>query len=225
MELWIFLNGEDNGTKWWLHFSINSWWKTELKKRHRYPIFTATLFMIGRTWMQTRKKSVGWWTDKGVAAHVPYGVLLFSCLVPQSFSTPYNPIDSSTSGFPVHHHLPEFVQLMSIESVMPSNHLILCHSFFCLPSIFLSIRVFSNKLDLCIRKPKYWSLSFSISPSNEYSGLISFRIDWFDLLAVQGTLKSLQHHSSEASILQCSAFLIVPTLTSIHDYWKNHSFD
>ena len=99
---------------------------------------------------------------------------------------------------------------MSIESVMPSNHLILCCPLFLLPSIFPSIRVFSNELVVCIRWPKYWSFSFSISPSNEYSGLISFRMDWLDLLAVQGTLKSLlQHHSSEASILWHSAFFLV----------------
>ena len=102
------------------------------------------------------------------------------------------------------------LKLMSIESVMPSNHLILCHSLLLLPSIFPSIKVFSNDSALCIRWPKYWSFSFSISPSNKYSGLISFRIDWLNLLAVQGTLKSLlQHHSSKASILWCSAFFIV----------------
>ena len=99
---------------------------------------------------------------------------------------------------------------MSIESVMPSNHLILCRPLLHLPSIVSSIRVFSNESVLHIRWPKYWSLSFSISPSNEYSGLISFRMDWLDLLAVQGTLKSLvQHHSSKASILQYSAFFMV----------------
>ena len=99
---------------------------------------------------------------------------------------------------------------MSIESVMPSNHLILCHPLLLLPSIFPSIRVFSNESALCIRWPNYWSFSFNISPSNEHPGPISFRIDWLDLLAVQGTLKSLlQHHSSKASILQCSAFFIV----------------
>src|SRR5574337_742085 len=99
---------------------------------------------------------------------------------------------------------------MSIESVMPSNHLILCHPLLLPPSIFPSIRVFSNESVLSIRWPKYWSFSFSINPSNEYSGLISFRMDWFDLLAVQGTLKSLpQHHSSKASVLQCSAFFMV----------------
>ena len=102
------------------------------------------------------------------------------------------------------------LRFMSIESVMPSNHRILCHPLLLLPSIFPSIRVFSNDSALLIRWPKYWSFSFSISPSNEYSGLISFRIDWFDLLAVQGTLKSLlQHHILKASILQHSAFFTV----------------
>ena len=101
------------------------------------------------------------------------------------------------------------LKLMSIESVMPSNHLILCCPLLLLPSIFPSIRVFSNESVLLIRWPKYWSFSFSISASNEYLGLISFRIDWFDLLAIQGTLKSLlQHHSSKASILQHSTFLL-----------------
>ena len=100
--------------------------------------------------------------------------------------------------------------LMSIESVMPSNQLILCHPILLLPSTFPSIRVFSNESVLCIGWPKYWRFNFNISPSDEYSGLISFRMDWLDLLAVQGTLKSLlQHHSSKASVLQCSAFSIV----------------
>ena len=117
------------------------------------------------------------------------------------------------------------LQLMSIKSVMSSNHLILCHPLLLLPSIFPSIRVFSNESVLRIRWPKYWSFSFSIFPSNEYSGLISFRMDWLDLLAVQGTLKSLlQHHSSKASSSALS-FLYGPTLTSKHDYWKHHSFD
>ena len=102
------------------------------------------------------------------------------------------------------------LKFMSNESVMPPNHLILCHPLLLPPSIFPSIRVFSKESVLCIRWPKYWSFSFSISPSNEYSGLISFRMDWLDLLAVQGTLKSLlQHHNSKASILRCLAFFIV----------------
>ena len=100
--------------------------------------------------------------------------------------------------------------MKSIELVMPSNHLILCCSLLLLPSVFSNVSIFSNELALLVRWPMYWSFSFSVSPSNEYSGLISFRIDWFDLLAVQGTLKSLlQHHSSKASILQCSPFFIV----------------
>ena len=142
----------------------------------------------------------------------------------QSSLTLCNPMDYSTPGFSVHHQFPEPAKLMSIESVMPFNHLILCRPLLPL-SIFPSIRVFSNESVLHIRWPKYWSFSFSISPSNEYSGLTSFRIDWLDLLAVQGTLKSLlQLHSSKVSILQCSAFFTVQ-LTSIHDHWKNHNFD
>ena len=118
------------------------------------------------------------------------------------------------------------LKLMFIVSVRPSNHLILCRPLLLLPSIFPSIRVFSNESVLCIRWPKYWSFTFNINPSNEYSGLLSFRMDWLDLLAVWGTLKSLlQHHSSKASILRCSAFFYSPTLTSIHDHWKNHSLD
>ena len=102
------------------------------------------------------------------------------------------------------------IKLMSIELMIPSNHHILCHPLLLLPSIFLSIRVFSNESVICIMWPRYWSFCFSIRPSNEYSGLISFRIDWFDLLAVQGTLKSLpQHHSSKASILHCLVFFMV----------------
>ena len=113
---------------------------------------------------------------------------------------------------------------MSIELVIPSNHLFLCHPLL-QASTFPRLRVFSNKSVLHIRWPKHGSFSFNISPYNEYAGLISFRMDWLDLLAVQGTLKSLlQHHSSKVPVLQCSAFYS-PTLTSIHDYWKNHSLD
>jgi len=141
---------------------------------------------------------------------------LFSSVV-QLRLTLCNPMDYSTPGFPVHHQLLSLLKLTSIESVMPSNHLILYRPLFLLPSIFPSIRVFSNVSVLCIRWPKYWS--FNISPSNEYSGLISFRIDWLDLLAVQGALKSLlQHHSSKASVLWSSAFFTVqlshPYMTS-----------
>ena len=147
--------------------------------------------------------------------------------VAQPCLTLCDPMNHRTPGLPVHHQLPEFTQLMSIESVMPSNHLILCCPLLP-PSIFPSIRVFSNVSALCIRWPKDWSFSFNISPTNEHSGLISFRMDWLDLLAVQGTLKSLlQHHSSKASILRCSAFFIVqishPYMTTIA--WKTHSLD
>ena len=116
------------------------------------------------------------------------------------------------------------LKFMSIEPMMLSNHLIIYHPLLLLPLIFPSIRIFSSESALCIWWPEYWSFSFSISSSNEYSGLISFRIDWFDLLAVQGTLKNhLQNHNSKASILWCSSFTV--QLTSLHDYWKNHSFD
>ena len=113
------------------------------------------------------------------------------------------------------------LRLRSIESVMPSNHLIHCHPLLLLPSVFPSIRIFSSESVLHIRCPRYWHFNFSISPSHEYLGLISFRIDWFDLLAVQGTLKNLlQHHSSKVL-----SFLYSPTLTSKLDYWKNHSLE
>ena len=141
----------------------------------------------------------------------------FSCLVmtdslwPQGLQHSRPPVSITNSW--------SLLKLMSIESVMPSNHLILCHPLLLPPSIFPSIRVFSNESFLHIKWPKYWSFSFSISPSNEYSGLISFRIDWLDLLAVQETLKSLlQHHSSKASILQHSAFV---TVQLSHPYMTN----
>ena len=112
-------------------------------------------------------------------------------------------------GFPLHHQLPELAQAHVIKSVMPSNHLILCRPLLLLPSILPRLGVFSNETVLCIRWPNYWSFTFNIIPSNEYSGLISFGMDWLDLLAVQGALKSLlQHHSSKASILQHSVFFI-----------------
>ena len=135
-----------------------------------------------------------------------------------------DPMNCSTPGFPVHHQLPDLLKLMPVESVMPSNHLTLCLPLLLLPSVLPSIRVFSSKSALRIRWPKYWSFSFSISPSNEHPGLISFRMGWLDLLAVQGTLKSPtpQFKSINFSAL---SFLYSPTLTSIHDYWKNHSLD
>ena len=116
-------------------------------------------------------------------------------------------------------------KLMSIRSVMPSNHLILCHPLLLSPSIFPSIRVFSNESVHRIRWPKYWSVSFSMSPSNEYSGLIFCRMDWLDLLPVQGTLKSLRQHQFKSINSLVLSFLYSPSLTSMHDYCKNHSFD
>ena len=117
------------------------------------------------------------------------------------------------------------LKLMSIESVMPSSHLTLCCPLLLLSSIFPSIRVFSNESVLRIRWPKYWSCSFSISPSNEYSGLISFRMDWLDFLTVQGTLESSPTPQFKRINSSAFSFLYSPTLTSIHDYWKNHSLD
>ena len=146
--------------------------------------------------------------------------------VSQSCPTLCNPMDRSTSGLPVHHQLPEFAQTqMSIASVMPSNHLILCHPLLLLPSLFPNIRVFSGESVLCIRWPKYWSFSFSIWTSNEYSGMISFTIDWFDLLAVQGTLKTFATPQLKSINLLVLSFLYGSTLTSIDDYWKTHSLD
>ena len=163
---------------------------------------------------------------------IPHGIFFFTtakqskCFVLQSlscvplFATPWAVVRQASLSFTISWSL---LKLMSIELVMPSNHLILYRPLFLLPSIFPSIRVFSNKPALCIRQPEYWSFSFSISPSNEYSGLISFRMDWFELFAHQGTLKSLlQPHRSKASILR--HFLYGPALTPIHDYWIKHSF-
>ena len=133
-------------------------------------------------------------------------------------------MNHSTPGLPVHHQLPKSANPMSIKSVMTSNRLILCHPLLLLPSIFPSIRVFSNESALRIRWAKYWHLSFNISPTNEHPGQISFRIDWLDLLAVQGTHKRLfQHHSSKASLFLCSAFFIAQLSHPYMTTGKNHS--
>ena len=150
-------------------------------------------------------------------------MLLFSRSVVLYSATPGTAARQASLSFAISWSL---LKIISIESVMPSNHLILCHPLLLLPSIFPSIRVFSNESALRIRWPKYWNFNFSLGPSNEYLRLIFFRINEVDLPAVQGTLKSLpQHHISKASILQCSAFFMVQHSTSVHDYWKNHSFD
>ena len=147
----------------------------------------------------------------------------FICSVISDSATPWTAAHQASLSITNSQSL---LKLMSIKSVMPSNHLILLCPLLLLPSIFPSIRVFSSESTLHIRWPKYWNFSFNISPSNEYSRLSFFRVDWFDLLAVQGTLKSLlQHHSSKASIFWCSAFFRGPTLTTVHGYWKDHTFD
>ena len=137
------------------------------------------------------------------------------------FATPWTATCQASLSFTISWSL---LKLMSIESVMPTNHLVLCCPL-PLPSIFPSIRVFSNESVLHIKWPKDWTFSFSISPSNEYSGLISFRMDWLDLLAVQGTLKSLLQHQFKSINSSILSLLYGPTLTSIHEYWKDHSFD
>ena len=150
---------------------------------------------------------------------------LCCCSITQSCPNLCKPMDCRTPDLPVITNSQSLPKPMFIELVLPFNHLILCRPLLLLPSIFPSIRVFSNESALCITWPKYWSFGFNISPSNEHPGLISFRMDWLDLLAVQWTLKILpQHHSSKASILWSSAFFMVQ-LTCIYDHWKNHSLD
>ena len=144
----------------------------------------------------------------------------------QSCLTLCNHMNCSTPCLLVYHQLPKFTQTHVHRVSDAIHYLILCHPLLLLPPIPPSIRVFSNESTLCMRWPKYWSFSFSISPSNEYSGLISFRMDWLDLLAVQGTLKSLlQYNSSKASVLQCSAFFEVQLSHPYMTTGKNHSFD
>ena len=134
-------------------------------------------------------------------------------------------MNNSTPGFPVHHQLPELAQLKSIKSVMPSNHLILCHPFLLLSPIFPSIKVFSSKSILHIKCPKYWSFSFSISPTNEYSGLISFRIDWLSPCSPKDPEESFPTPQLKSISSLVLGFLYGSTFTPIHDYWRNHSFD
>ena len=144
--------------------------------------------------------------------------------VAQWYPTLCNPMDSSSLVFTVLHHL-ELAHTHVHQVRDAIQTLLLCHPLLLLPSIFPSIRVFSNELALCIRWPKYWNFSFSISPFNEYSGLIYFRIDWFDLLAVQGTQESSPTPWFKSINSLALSFLYSPTLTSIHDHWKNHSLD
>ena len=151
-----------------------------------------------------------------------FGTFYCCCSVSKSCLTLCDRVDCSTPGFLFLHYLPGLLKLLSIESVMPLNHLILYCPLLILPTIFPSIRIFSNESDLHIRWPKYWGFSFSISPSNEYLGLTFLKIDWFDLFAVQGTFRSLlQHHSSKAPILWHSAFFMVQFSQSICDIWSS----
>ena len=147
-----------------------------------------------------------------------FGIVQFSHSVMSDSATPWTVACQASLSITNSQNL---LKLMSIKSMMPFNHLILFRPLLLPPSIFPSIRVFSSESVLRIRWPKYWSFSFSITPSNKYSGSISFRIDWFDLLSVQWTQSLLQHHSSKASVLQRSAFCVVQLLTSIHDHWEN----
>ena len=158
--------------------------------------------------------------------------MVFCCCSVAQFSavaqlclTLCDPMNRSMPGLPVHHQLLEFTQTHVIESVMPSNHLILCHPLLLLPSIFPSIRVFSNESALRIKWPKYQSFSFNIGPSNEHPGQISFRKDWLDLLAVQGTRESSPTPQFKSISSSALSFLYSPTLTSIYDFWKNHSLN
>ena len=168
-------------------------------KRHS---LTCILFIPKKGMYIPLTKAYAWKAQDDITAQ-------FSS-VAQSCLTLCDPLNRSTPGLPVHHQLPDFPKLMFIELVMPSSHLILCCPLLLLPPIPPSIRVFSSESTLRMRWPKYWNFCFNISPSNEHPGLISFRMDWLDLLAVQGTLKSLlQHHGSKASILQRSVFFIV----------------
>ena len=162
------------------------------------------------------------WTELSV--HESFHSVQFSSIA-QSCPTLWNPMDCSSQASPSTASSQSLLKLMSIKSVMPSNRLILCRSLLLLPSIFPSIRVFSNESALRIKWPKYWSFSFSISPSNEYSGLISYRMDWLDLPAGQGTLKSSPTQLFKSINSSVLSFLYSPTLISVHDYWKNHSFD
>ena len=181
-------------------------WETNIKKDTCITLFIAALFIIARTWKQSRCPSTDEWIKKlWYIYRMEYSVWFSSGAV-WFFVTPWTAaLLASLSNT----NSRSLLKLTSMVPIMPSNCLTLCHPLFLPPSIFPSVMVCSKESVLRIRLPKYWSFSFSISPSKEYSGLISFRMDWLDLLAVQGTLKSLlQHHSSKAWILRCSAFFI-----------------
>ena len=213
--------------------TLLTWVHTSYSSTHRCSFFGTSLVtwpvleFLG-LWDESQQEPLGNFEKARFITHMyTLGDRVMSWMKEREFSSVQftqsspslcDPVDS-TPGFPVHHQLPELTQTHVIELVMPSNYFILCHPLLLPPSIVPSIRVFSKESVLCVRWPKYWSFSFSVSPSNEYLGLMSFSMDWLDLLAVQGTLKSLlQHHSSKASLLQHSAFLIVQLS---HPYMTN----
>ena len=179
-------------------------------------MFSVALFTVARTWKQPRCQSTAEWIKK-----LRYISIQFFSRV-RLFVTPWTTACqaslSITNSWSLH-------KLMSITLVMPSNHFLLCRPLLLPPSIFSSIRVFSSELVFCIRWPMYWSFSFSIGPSNEYSGLVSYRMDWLDLLAVQGTLESSPTPQFKSINSSSLSLPYGSTLISIHDYWKNYSFD
>ena len=188
--------------------AVRRWWLLPLNSVKPFPVLTTNHRLpdfLSRRQYQEQVEEISLLSMSSRTHFVV--VQSLSCV--QLFASPWTAAHQPSLSF----NIPQSLRkCMSIESVIPSNYLILCHPLFLLPSIFPSIRAFSNESVLHIRWTKYWSFSFSISPSNEYSGLISFRIDWFDLLAVQGTLKSLLYHSSKASIFQCPDFFMVQLL-------------
>ena len=178
--------------------------------------YIRQLFILMRVWKVMHTFKMTNWERAYISS-----VQSLSCV--RLFATPWTAAHQASLSITNSRNPPK---PMSVESMMPSNHLILCRPLLLLPSIFPSIRVFSNESALCLKWPKYWSFSFNISPTNEHPRLISFRMDWLDLLVVQGTLKSLlQHHSSKASILRCSAFFTVQLSHPYMTIGKNHSLD
>ena len=224
-------------TRWaWVWVNSGSWWWTADEQMMNREAWCSAIHGVSRSrtllndWTELNWSSessqlywqyICWISNAGFAIHCIFSSFQSFSLV-QLFATPGTAACQASLSITNSWSL---LKHMSIKSAMPSDHLIFCLPLLLLPSVFPNIRMFSNKSVLHLRKSEYWSFTFSVSPSNEYSGLISFRMDWLDILAVQGTLKSLlQHHSSKVSILWRSAFFIVLTLISIHDYWRNQSF-
>ena len=212
----VFFPHKDNAV-------VNIWFLVLISQESPYT-FLGVKLTVGRVWICSTLLHDNNLFSKVVTNYRPttyQSVQLISSV--RLFAIPWTAVCQASLSITNSRSLPK---LRSIESVMPSNHLILCYPLFHLPSMFPNITVFSKESALCIRWPKYWRFSFSISPSNEHPGLISFRMDWLDLLAVQGTLKSLLPTTQFKSInFSAFSFLYSPTLTTIPDYWKNHSLD